>query len=304
MWFKNALPYRLTKPVEWQADELERQMEALTFTPAGSQEMTKLGFVSALGPKADGGLVHIADGNLLIAIEKEEKMLPSSVIKEELDERVGQLENEQGRPARKAEKEAMKEDIVAMLLPRAFSRRKRIRALILPRQQLILVDSSSAARAEELLSLLRQAIGSLPVAPLMPNTLPEEAMTDWVRTGNVGHNMTLLEEAELKSLAENGGSVKLKDLPLDSNEVTAHLDAGLLAVKVGLDWAESISFVLSADLSVKRIKFADVLQDQNDDIDKADLAARLDADFALMCGEFERMWPDLLASMGGVDETI
>ncbi|MBY5992767.1 recombination-associated protein RdgC [Ferrimonas balearica] len=304
MWFKNVLPYRLTKPVEWQADELERQMDALTFTPAGSQEMAKLGFVSALGPKVDGGLVHVAGGNLLIAIEKEEKMLPASVIKEELDERVSQLENDQGRPARKAEKEAMKEDIVALLLPRAFSRRKRIQALILPKQQLILVDSSSAARAEELLSLLRQAIGSLPVAPLMPNTLPEEAMTQWVREGVIGNNLSLLEEAELKSLAENGGSVKLKDLPLDSDEVGAHLDAGLLAVKVGLDWADSLNFVLGADLSLKRLKFSDVLQEHNDDIDKADLAARLDADFALMCGEFERLWPDLLEAMGGVDESI
>ncbi|SHH35555.1 recombination-associated protein RdgC [Ferrimonas marina] len=304
MWFKNAQPYRLTKPLNWQTEELEQQLESLAFVPANSQEVSKLGFVAALGNKAGRSLVHEVEGSLLIAIEKEEKMLPASVIREELEERVRQLESEQGRPARKAEKEAMKEDIVAVLLPRAFSRRTQIRALILPKAQLVLVDTSSANRAEELLSLLRQAMGSLPIAPLMPNTLPEEAMADWVRTGAIGNNLTPLEEAELKSLAETGGSVKLKDLPLDSDEVRAYLDSGLLVSKLGLDWADSLTFVLNADMSLKRIKFSDVIQEQNDDIDKEDLAARLDADLVLMAGEFNRLWPDLLDAMGGVDDTI
>ncbi|WP_028116833.1 recombination-associated protein RdgC [Ferrimonas senticii] len=304
MWFKNAQPYRLTKAIDWSIEELEQRLDAYRFTPANSQETVKLGFVKALGNKVGQALVHGAGNNLMIAMEKEEKMLPASVIREELDERLQALESEQGRPARKAEKDALKEDIIATLLPRAFSRRKQIRALIMPKQQLILVDCSSANRAEELLSLLRQAIGSLPVAPLLPNTLPEEAMTDWVRTGRVGNLFELQEEAELKSLAEAGGSIKIKDLPLDSDEVKAYLDNGLLASKVALDWSESISFVLHGDLSLKRLKFADVLQDHNDDIDKEDLAARLDADFSLMCGEFEKLWPNLLDAMGGVDETI
>ncbi|QIZ77035.1 recombination-associated protein RdgC [Ferrimonas lipolytica] len=304
MWFRNAQPYRLTKAINWQIDELEQQLEAYSFTPATSQEISKLGFVKALGNKAGVSLVHAAGDNILIAMEKEEKMLPAAVIREELDERVSQLEAEHGRPARKAEKDALKEDIIAVLLPRAFSRRKQVRALIMPKQQLILVDCSSANRAEELLSLLRQAVGSLPVAPLMPNTLPEEAMTDWVRTGRVGNHFEVQDEAELKSLAEAGGSIKLKDLPLDSDEVRAYLDSGLLASKLGLDWSESINFLLHSDLSLKRLKFADVLQEQNEDIDKDDLAARLDADFALMCGEFEKLWPNLLDAMGGVDDTI
>ncbi len=304
MWFKNAQPYRLTKAIDWPIEELEQHLAAYQFTPATSQETTKLGFVAPLGHKLGQSLIHAAGDNLLIAIEKEGKMLPAAVIREELDERLDALENEHGRPARKAEKDALKEDIIATLLPRAFSRRKQVRALIMPKQQLILVDCSSANRAEELLSLLRQAIGSLPVAPLLPNTLPEEAMTDWVRTGRVGNQLEVLEETELKSLAEAGGSIRLKDLPLDSDEVRAYLDSGLLAAKLALDWAQSVSFVLHSDLSLKRIKFADVLQEHNDDIDKADKLARLDADFALMCGEFAKLWPNLLDAMGGVDETL
>jgi recombination associated protein RdgC len=46
-------------------------------------------------------------------------------------------------------------------------------------------------------------------------------------------------------------------------------------------------------MAIKRIKFFDVLQEQNDDIDKADVAAKIDADFALMAGELNRLINDL-----------
>ena len=62
-----------------------------------------------------------------------------------------------------------------------------------------------------------------------------------------------------------------------------------------MEWDESLSFILCDDLAVKRLKFYDVLQEQNDDIDSDDVIARLDADFALMAGELNRFIDDLLA---------
>ena len=43
------------------------------------------------------------------------------------------------------------------------------------------------------------------------------------------------------------------------------------------------------------MKFFDVLQEQNDDIDSDDVLAKLDADFALMAGEINRLINDLLS---------
>ena len=56
-----------------------------------------------------------------------------------------------------------------------------------------------------------------------------------------------------------------------------------------------MSFILCDDLSIKRLKFFDVLQEQNDDIDSDDVLAKLDADFALMAGEINRLINDLLS---------
>ena len=54
-----------------------------------------------------------------------------------------------------------------------------------------------------------------------------------------------------------------------------------------------MSFILNDDLSIKRLRFFDVIQEQNDDIDSDDVLAKLDADFVLMAGELNRLIHDL-----------
>ncbi|USD38278.1 MULTISPECIES: recombination-associated protein RdgC [Ferrimonas] len=301
MWFKNLLLYRLTKPVEWDADALEKQLEPFIFTPAGSQDISKLGFVKPLG-KVGESLVHSAQGNLLLAIEKEEKMLPASVIREEMEQKVSLIEDEQGRKVTKKEKDGIKDEIVHTLLPRAFSRKSRTRALVLAPLQLVVVEATSHNKAEELLSLLRKAIGSLPIAPVSMTALPEEKMTEWVTKNHVGEGFTLLDEATLKSPLEDGGSVALKQLALDSDEVAAHIQQGMEVTKVALEYRDVLSLVLQSDLSVKRLKFSEEIRDQNSEFEKEELAARLDADFALMCGELTGFLPDLFAALGGQEQ--
>ena len=62
-----------------------------------------------------------------------------------------------------------------------------------------------------------------------------------------------------------------------------------------LEWDESLSFILCDDLAIKRVKFFDVIHEQNDDIDSDDVLAKLDADFALMAGELNRFIVELLS---------
>jgi DNA recombination-dependent growth factor C len=64
-------------------------------------------------------LTHAASGHILLCALAEEKMLPGTVVKEMLAEKVEAIEFEQGRALKKKEKEALKEEIMHTLLPRA-----------------------------------------------------------------------------------------------------------------------------------------------------------------------------------------
>jgi recombination associated protein RdgC len=294
MWFKNLYFFAFTRPFEWSEQDLEKHLAEHLFTPCKSTEQSHFGWVNAMG-KHGNTTVHAANGNFLLCARKEEKILPAPVIKDQLDEKIAQLEAEQSRSATKKEKEQFKEDIIFELLPRAFSRVTDTHGYISPAHNLIVINSSSRNKAEDFLALLRKVLGTLPVTSLSPESAPDEVMTDWLIEKSLGDKFELGMEAEFNALGDDGAVIKVKNQDLLSDEIKVHLDAEKYAVKMALEWDESLSFILCDDLAIKRIKFFDVLQEQNDDIDSDDALARLDADFALMAGELNRFIDDLLA---------
>jgi recombination associated protein RdgC len=294
MWFKNLYVFAFTKPFSWQEQELEDLLNENLFTPCGSTEVAHFGWTNALG-KHGSSPIHSANKNILLCARKEEKIMPAPVIKEMLEEKIAQHEAEHHRSATKKEKEQFKEDIVFELLPRAFSRVTDTHAYINADENVIVINTSSRTKAEDFLALLRKSLGTLPVTSPAPATAPDEMMTDWLTEQNLELPFQLGMEAEFHALGDDGAVVRVKNQDLASDEIKAHLEAEKFVVKLAMDWDDALSFILCDDLAIKRLKFFDVLHEQNDDIDSDDVVAKIDADFALMAGEINRLINDLFA---------
>ena len=303
MWFKNLTVYRFNKPFSIDAEALEKSLEDFTFSPCSSQDISKFGFSNALGKKGLS-LVHSASDRHLICATKEEKILPSQVIKEALEDKVAQIEAEEDRKLAKKEKDTMKEEIIMTLLPRAFTRRSQIHALIIPEIEMILVDSSSAAKSEELLALLRKALGSLPIIPLSFKAPIETQLTEWVKGNCTPAPFIMQDEAEFKTDSDEGGIVRFKQQDLTEDEVLAHIEVGKQVHKLALHFGQSIAFLMQSDAGIKRLKFSEEFRAGNDEVGTEDPLARLDADFVLMGSEIIALINSLVEVLGGVEETI
>lgn len=295
--FRKCSIYSLSRDVTITAEVLAKALEPLSFTPCGSQDMAKTGFVSPWGSTSDQ-LVMSGQGFHMLAIKTEKKILPSPVLKQALETKISKLEADQGRKLKKSEKDSLKDEVLHTLLPRAFSRYS-TSFLFIDTEQKRIYTAAGAKGSEDMLALLRKALGSLPVVPLTLENPIELTLTEWVRSGKAPQGFTLSDTAELKAILEDGGTIRAKKQELVSDEITCHIEAGKLVTSLDLSWEDRIDFSLNDVGQLSRIKFADALCEQNDDIDREDVAQRMNADFILLTGELSSLVASLILSLGG-----
>lgn len=301
MWFKNLRAYRLTSPFDLSAEKLEEQLAQREFERCSPGQPLALGWAPALGGETTA-LVHAVNGRFLLRLKREEKILPSSVVKEMLEEKVEAIEADQARKVYRKERLTLKDEIVQDCLPRAFSRRSAVYAYIDTRSNWVFVDAATATRAEELLNLLRECIGTFPVVLPQVNNAPTATMTSWLTHQTLPADFSLGEECELREAGDEGGVVRCRGVDLLGEEVETHLNAGKLVARLSLNWEERVSLVMAEDLCLRRLKFAEELMKENEDLPEADQAARLDADFALMSDAISGLQERVIALFGGEAE--
>jgi recombination associated protein RdgC len=300
MWFRNLQLYRLTETFEHTPEALHTALEQRSFSPCAGLDSHSLGWVPPAGREASS-LVHAANGRIMVCLRREDRILPSAVIREHVEDKAEAIAIAEGRTVGRKERQRLKDEVVTDLLPRAFTRSSHQYAYVDPDAGWVVVDSATAKKAEDLLSALREALGSLRLKPLAVSNSPATVLTRWVESAPP-HHFALGDECEMKEPGENGGIMRGRRIDLASAEVRSHLDAGMQVAKLAVDWRERIACILCDDLGIRRLRFLDLVLEQASEVDAADALARFDADFALMAMELARLIPEIAQAFGGLDE--
>lgn len=298
MWFKNLSIFRLTEDFTLSPEDLEHKLESLSFRPCGDHEASTFGWTSPLG-KTSEQLVHTANGFMMICGKKQEKVIPAAVVNEMVQQKILEAEDQQGRKLSKKERTAIKDELIFELLPRAFTYSNKIYAYIDPKGGWLIVDAASSKKAEDLLSLLRKCLGSLPAVPLNTVEKPIATMTAWLINNAAPADITIEDECELRAPEEEGGIIRCKRHDLSLPEIRNHLDTGKEVIKLAVSWADRLSFIIDENLAIKRLKFLDLIQDQVADIETYDQAEQFDVDFSIMSLELANFLPRLVELFGG-----
>ena len=298
MWFRNLYLFRFQKPFTTDADTLAEKLAALPFVACGSLETERLGWVPPLGRQGTQ-LVHAAGSVMMLCLRKQQRLLPASVVKEEVDERAAVIEAEQGRDVGRKERRDLRDLVTAELLPKAFTRSRDTYAYIDVERGWLVVDTATAGVAEALTESLRECVGSLPVVPPQVEEAPAMVLSSWVQTGQPVEGFEIADSCEMRSTGDDGGVVRCSGQDLGAEEVLAHLDAGKQVVRLAVSWRDRVSCVIGDDLTVRRLRFGDELLDAADEAGAEDAAARFDADFALMTGELGEFVGELMQAFGG-----
>jgi recombination associated protein RdgC len=300
MWFKNLRFFRFTRPFTMSPEAMHERLSRTPFRSCTSLEMFSCGWAPPLGRHSDQ-LCHAAAGHYLICARKEDKIVPASVVREQVDARVAAVEDEQPRRVSRREREAMRDEVMHDLTARALTRTTLSWACLAPEHGWMVLDAATPRKSDELIGLLSQSLDGLAAAPLEVTVSPVSVMTGWLAGKGLPRHIEIEDECELRDPRDNGGIVRCRRQDLAAPEVQTHLKAGKQVVQLAVHWAGRFSCVICEDLVIKRLRFDDIVREQRGEVVDDDEAALFDADFALMAMELTEFFPQFLEAFGGED---
>lgn len=295
MWFKQVTPFRVFELPEKRY--LDESLGNSWFTELQGLDWFSEGFTH---PNAFTDLaVFEAQKTMLISLMREEKVLPSAAIKHKLDEQVVKIQTAEGRNVGRREKHELREAIIDNLLPNALIKSSRTYGLFAG--EWLFVDTANRRKAENLLTKLREALGGLPAQQPVPRQSPASLMTNWLLQGEAQGRFVLDSDVTLVGAGDVASKVKISRKDLTAEDVVQHAKNGMKVTELGLVWNDRVAFILTQDLTLKRIQWLDVVQEEAegscDDAESMAYATQL-----LMAAALSVILGELVDLLGGWQE--
>jgi recombination associated protein RdgC len=286
--FRNITLFQLTANAIPSHAELTAALEGARLRSPGPLELSTDGFVSPYGRNQDV-LSHGQGPHTLVTFGTESRLLPSQVVNEALAEKLDQIEAQRGRRPGGKERARIKDEVLTELMPRAFIRPGRTHAWLDHGSGWLAIDSASRKAAEAVVHGLREALGSFPATPVAAQTSARLVLTGWLTGDALPEDFTLGDECELRDPGDDGAIVRCRRQDLGAEEIREHINAGKQVAQLAVSYQDRLLFVLGEDLTLRKLRFGDVVLEELGDGQGDDALAELNARFALLTGEMARL---------------
>jgi len=289
MYFKNSRIFQLPEDFTIESETFSEQLINDKLKPCGAQDLATQGWLSPFNMQSDVFCWQSGKAQL-IEFGIEEKILPAAVVKTKLDEKVSSIKSETGnKPGRKQQTD-MKQELLFELLPQAFTKLKRMGAYIDNDLHLLVVNSANQNAAENLVSQLRQTLGSFKAEAFGESSAMAMILTKWITDGHAEAGFEFGSSIVLETMDEAKSVIRAKNVNFLTDEMQRHIENGYLVTQIGLIFNDRIELTLTHDFAVKSIKFTDIVLDDlsNESIESEEQL--LDSRFSLMHLEFREMY--------------
>lgn len=290
MLFKQIQLYRLTSAISSSPTAIAERLAPLEFIPCLPSMPTSMGWVSPIEEEG-APLTRGINGCIMLTLQIEEKILPSSVVVQTLKDKIKQVEQEEARKIRKKEKLTFKDEVVMTLLPRAFSKFSRLNAYLDTRNNWLVLNTISQSKAEIFMTMFKKSFGD--VVNTHEVAKPSSIITNWLKNHDYPREFSIQKSCVLQDPQQQNRIIRCQEQDLFADSIQELVKDGCQAIQIGLCWQDRVNFVIADDFTLRSLQVVDDdIAEIKDELDNKQ--QKFDADLIMMTETFSGLFKDLL----------
>ncbi len=301
MWFKQIQAFQLTDAVKFNAADLENKLEQFSFTPCTPNLASSTGWISPTDEEY-ASLVYAANKKMLICLQIEEKLLPATVIREKLKERIKEIESTREHPVSAQEKRTLKGDVYYSLMPKAFGKIKKLFAYIDTEKNLLILNSASPKRIKEFVTFFKKTCPDINIKPPELKKL-SNVMANWLQNDNAPKSLTIENACVFQDINNQSRTIRCKQQNLFAPSMQDLLKDGCEISQMSFTWNDQITFTLKDDFTLQSLTYQDTVVELADEgsptseESKQEKQEQFDADFIIMSEAVSELIKSLIETL-------
>ncbi len=290
MWFKQAQFFQLETSVVSTPDAVRETLVDYAFQGCLPSMSYAVGWAPPIDEE-EAPLALTVNGCTMICLQIEEKILPTIVIRQELQKKIKEIEAEEGRKVYHKEKQNLKDELLITLMPRAFTKLSKIYAYIDSQHRRLVLGTTNAKKTEQFLVLFRKTFGDVVEALELPKISP--ILTSWLQQKNCPQSLSIEKACVLQDVQQQRRVIRCREQDLLADNILSFLQDGCEVKQLAMNWHDRVDFMILDDLSLQSIKYADEIIQQVKDMEAGTKQQQFCADFLLMTETLVALFNDL-----------